>query len=66
MLAGSEAVGRKRYAEHGGRAYCAQEHRADTWHGYPVCWREVPESLRDKWIKAGRLRRRDVKRRRGA
>ena len=61
LLSNSEAVGAKRYAVHEGRAYCAREHGADAWHGYPVGWREVPENLRRAWRKEGRLRRRDVK-----
>ena len=55
--------GGKLYAVHEGRAYCAQRHGDDSWHGYPVGWVEVPASLRRAWIKAGRLQRRDVKRR---
>ena len=54
-------MGNKRYATHEGRAYCAQEHGADVWHGYPVGWVDVPESLRRTWLKQRRLKRRDVK-----
>ena len=61
LLSDSEPVDGKRYAVHEGRAYCAQKHGADTWHGYPVGWREVPESLRRTWLGQGRLRRRDVR-----
>ena len=57
----SEPVGDKRYAVHEGRAYCAQEHGADAWHGYPVGWVEVHESLRRRWLAEGRLRRPDMK-----
>ena len=60
LLSDSEPVGDKRYAVHEGKAYCAQEHRADAWHGYPVGWREVPESLRRTWRRQGRVRRRDI------
>ena len=61
LLSDSEPVGDKRYAVHEGRAYCAQEHEADAWHGYPVGWREVPESLRRAWLAQGRLRKQDVR-----
>ena len=61
LLSGSEPVGNKRYATHEGKAYCAQEHGADVWHGYPVGWVDVPESLRRTWLKQMRLKRRDVK-----
>ena len=61
LLEASELVGNKRYAVYEGRAYCAQQHRADTWHGYPVGWGAVPETLRRNWRREGRLRRRDIK-----
>lgn len=46
MLDGSVADGRKRFASDGTRAYCAQEHFDDKWHGYPVGWEEVPPKVR--------------------
>lgn len=45
LLMESELEGSKRYAVHEGRAYCAQQHGEDVWHGYPVGWRKVPEKL---------------------
>ncbi len=62
LLAGSVAMGKKRYAVHDGRAYCAHEHGSDVWHGFPVGWEKVPKSLRIKWLREGRVRRRDIKR----
>lgn len=62
LLADSEQEGGKRYATHEGRAYCAQQHGVDVWHGYPVGWCEVPAKLRLAWKKAGRVRRKDIKR----
>ena len=44
----SEQVGRERFVFHEGKAYCAKEHRADVWHGYPVGWIEVPAELRNR------------------
>ena len=61
LLSDSEESDGKRYAVHEGRAYCAQEHGADVWHGYPVGWRKVPENLRRIWLEQGRMRKRDVK-----
>lgn len=61
LLSDSEPIGDKRYAVHEGRAYCAQRHGADAWHGYPVGWVEVHESLRRMWLAQGRLRKQDVK-----
>ena len=62
LLEGSELEGGKRYAVHEGRAYCAQQHRPDLWHGYPIGWEDVPEHLRRRWLREGRVRRRDIKR----
>ena len=61
LLSESEPEGDKRYTVHEGRAYCAQRHGADTWHGHPVGWEEVPEKLRRKWLDDGRLQRGDIK-----
>lgn len=62
LLEGSELQGGKRYAVHGGRAYCAQDNGADVWHGYPVGWVDVPEPLRRRWLREGRVQRREIKR----
>lgn len=62
LLADSALEGAKRYAVHEGRAYCAQEHRPGLWHGYPIGWEDVPEHLRRRWLREGRVRRRDIKR----
>jgi hypothetical protein len=51
----------KRYAVHDGRAYCAQEHLPNRWHGYPVGWVDVPAKLVREWVRDGRLRNHDRK-----
>jgi hypothetical protein len=61
LLADSQSVGDKRYVVHGGRAYRAQQHGTDVWHGYPVGWVEVPEKLRTKWLAEGRVQRRNIR-----
>jgi len=48
------------HAFYAGKAYCAQEHCPDCWHGYPVGWKEVPPALRQQWTKAGLVKRRDI------
>ena len=63
LLKGSVAHGRKRYACHEGRAYCAQCHGGDCWHGYPVAWREVPPDIVKAWIDEHKVTRQQVKRR---
>ena len=61
LLEESEPEGKKRFACHEGRPYCAQEHVPGCWHGYPVGWKEVPTSLTRKWCKEGLVRRSDIK-----
>ena len=61
LLNESVEYGRKRYACHEGRAFCAQEHRSDRWHGYPVSWNEVPPKLKNAWILEGKVTRRQTK-----
>lgn len=61
LLQGSVLWEDKRYAVHEGRAYCAQQHLPDRWHGFPVGWVEVPPKLVRDWIKEGRLRNHDRK-----
>jgi hypothetical protein len=51
----------KRYAVHEGRAYCAQEHSPNRWHGYPVGWVEVPPKLAREWMRDGNLTNHDRK-----
>ena len=51
----------KRYATDGERAYCAQEHGPDVWHGFPVDWRTVPPKLRTTWLQSGLVTKRSVK-----
>ena len=41
-------------------AYRAQQHGTEVWHGYPVGWVEVPESLRNKWRAEGRVQKKDI------
>ena len=51
----------KRYAVYQGRAYCAQEHLPNRWHGCPVGWVEVPPKLVRQWVQAGNLTNHDRK-----
>jgi len=60
LLSGSVLWEGKRYAVHDGRAYCAQEHLPNRWHGYPIGWRDVPAKLRTQWVKEGRVKKRQL------
>jgi len=62
LLEGSVQHGSKRYATDGERAFEAQEHQPGAWHGYPVGWKEVPESLRRVWRDEGRVKRQAIRR----
>ena len=62
LLQGSVLHGKKRYATHAGRAYCAQQSIDDLWHGYPVAWKEVPSQIVQLWKRGRIVSRRDVKR----
>jgi hypothetical protein len=61
LLAESVLHSGKRYATDETRAYEAQAHQAGAWHGYPVGWKEVPESLRRAWVDQGRVQRAAIK-----
>lgn len=62
LLLESELVGQKRYATDGERAYCAQQHVPNRWHGYPVNWDEVPPSVIAKWVAADKVQRKAIRR----
>jgi hypothetical protein len=62
LLEGSLLHGSKRYATDGDRAYCAQEHLATRWHGYPVGWEEVPPAIRFELVERHQVPRRSQKR----
>lgn len=61
LLRDSELVGRKRYAVFEGRAFCAQEHAPGMWHGYPVGWKHVPYTLRQRWRRERAVRKRAIR-----
>jgi len=60
LLNGSVQIGRRRFAFHEGKAYCAKEHSPRHWHGHPVGWKEVPAKLRTMWTKDGKISKREV------
>ena len=62
LLYASQLVGKKRFSVHKGRAFAAQEHRPEHWHGNPVAWMEVPQQLRATWLREGKVQRREIKR----
>lgn len=51
-----------RWSTHGTIAYAARLHIDDRWHGHPAAWKEVPESIRARWVREGWVAKRDVRR----
>ena len=62
LLNKSYQVGAKRYSAARGIAFCAQESRDGTWHGYPIPWVGVPHDAYLWLIKNGLAGKRDRKR----
>lgn len=52
----------KRYATRNGIAFVAQETKDGTWHGYPEPWNKIPAALKDRWLDAGKVTPRDLRR----
>jgi hypothetical protein len=64
LLLQKESVlhGQARYAVHSGRAFKATANHQGIWHGWPVGWVEVPESLRQMWRNEDKLKKREMNR----
>lgn len=50
-----------RFATRNGMAFAARTHRHGQWHGYPVPWSQVPESVREIMVASGKVTRRQIK-----
>lgn len=61
ILEESDLIGQSRFAVRDGMAFKGHEHAPGKWHGHPVAWNEVPTRLLNKWIRAKRITRRDVR-----
>ena len=51
----------RRYATAAGIAFEAKPTADGTWHGYPIPWESVPQTIVDDWRKQGRVTRRQIK-----
>ena len=49
-----------RYATRKGIAFKAVLSNDGTWHGYPVPWDQVPQGLKERWIREQKVFRRDI------
>lgn len=54
-------TGEPRFATRDGMAFAARTHGEGAWHGYPVPWSQVPESVREVMIAKGKVTRRQIK-----
>lgn len=54
----------RRYATSMGIAFEAKPSNDGTWHGYPIPWEGVPYAITNRWIEAGTVTKRQVKRHR--
>jgi hypothetical protein len=62
MLLDSLEFGGARYAVHEGHLYEARDDGRGHWHGYPIGWVEVSESVRLHFTKSGLVKNRDLSR----
>ena len=62
LLGASMLYEGRRYAVLDGKAFCADQHGTDVWHGWPVGWIEVDEPLRRRLISSGQVRKRQIDR----
>lgn len=61
LLTNSVAHGCQRYAAARGIAFCGQITGGNTWHGYPIPWRDVPEGVRQRLVAKGQVSSREIK-----
>jgi len=52
----------RRYATSRGIAFEAKPSNDGTWHGYPIPWESVPDTIVDQWVANGTIVRRTMKR----
>jgi len=60
LLNGSIPHKKQRYAVDNGRAFIGKQDNQDGWHGYPAGWVEVPESVRQQFLKDDVVKRHDL------
>jgi len=52
---------KRRYATGNGIAFESKSTRDGTWHGYPIPWESVPQSIKDEWLDNGSITRRALR-----
>ena len=57
LLETGVTVGRQVYNVDGEWAFCAQNHVADRWHGYPIPWSRLPSEAVEALLERGQLDR---------
>lgn len=53
--------GRRRFATARGIAFEAKQTGDGTWHGYPIPWESVPSFIREAWLDAGKVSKRQLR-----
>lgn len=64
LLDESLPMGDKRVATRSGMAFVAQRTYPDgaVWHGYPEAWDKIDVQIKQRWLREGKVRRRDLRR----
>ena len=51
----------RRYATKNGIAFEAKPTNDGKWHGYPIPWKSVPETIVDRWLGSGDVTNKQIK-----
>lgn len=62
LLDESEPWGEKRIATRDGVAFVAQDTRDGTWHGYPEAWDNIDQSIKMRWKREGKIKKKHLRR----
>lgn len=62
LLSQSVVHGRQRYAADRGVAFCAQQAKDGSWHGYPILWKQVPPDVCQQLRECGQVTATEIKR----
>lgn len=50
-----------RFSTRDGMAFAARLTGGDLWHGYPIPWSQVPETVREAMVEKRKVTRREIK-----
>jgi hypothetical protein len=55
-------MGNARVATRNGLAFVARQHGDNVWHGYPEAWDKIDARIKNRWLCAGLVTGRDLRR----